>query len=340
MAKLRLLVIEDEKEIVRLLQFNLEKEGYEILSASDGAAGLAMAQKDHPDLILLDLMLPKMDGLEVCRAVRKESSVPIIMLTARKEEIDRIIGLEIGADDYVSKPFSVRELAARIKAILRRTQKAHPAPRVARHGMLEIDLDRYIVTVQGKRVPLSSREFELLRILMQAEGRALSRDQLLEKLWGIDQAYDIDTRTVDQHVARLRDKLGSESKRVVTVKNVGLPAGDGIMPGHGRSRHAEFTVLLWRFAYASRTIFKGKRHGSTPDRRSRRREPPPADDRSGRTPGWPLFRADSAIRGGPTGLPHRNQTQTSAPGAGIVPRFTGPFGQGLFLPPRQTAFTV
>jgi two-component system, OmpR family, alkaline phosphatase synthesis response regulator PhoP len=221
MAKSRVLAVEDEKEIVRLLQYNLEREGYEVLTAADGLGGLDLARKEHPDLILLDLMLPKMDGMELCRTVRKQSSVPIIMLTARKEEIDRIIGLEIGADDYVTKPFSVCELMARVKAILRRTKAAVAPARLASYGSLAIDLDRYIVTVQGKRVPLSSREFELLRILMQAEGKALSRDQLLEKLWGYDQSYDIDTRTVDQHVARLRTKLGNEAKRVLTVKNVG-----------------------------------------------------------------------------------------------------------------------
>jgi len=217
----RVLVIEDERDLTKLLSYNLEKEGHESLVAFDGPSGLDAARQKSPDLILLDLMLPKMDGMELCRTLRKESHVPIIMMTARKEEIDRILGLELGADDYVTKPFSVRELMARVKALLRRSHQSSSAPRVARYGSLAIDLDRYIVTVGGKRVPLSSREFELLRVLMQSEGKALSRDQLLEKLWGYEQSYEIDTRTVDQHVARLRTKLGSESRRVITVKNVG-----------------------------------------------------------------------------------------------------------------------
>jgi len=217
----RILIIEDEKDIVRLLKYNLEKEGYRTLAAHDGEAGLDMARKDKPDLILLDLMLPKLDGMQVCRAIRQDSQVPIIMLTAKKEEIDRIVGLELGADDYVTKPFSVRELLARIKTILRRTQpgEKHDAPFKA--GELAVDFSRYTVFVKGKAVALSSKEFEFLKILIQAGGKALTRDQLLEQVWGHDPSYEIDTRTIDQHIARLRDKLGAEAKRVITVKNVG-----------------------------------------------------------------------------------------------------------------------
>jgi DNA-binding response OmpR family regulator len=217
----RILIIEDEKDIVRLLKYNLEKEGYTTLAAHDGEAGLDLARKEKPDLILLDLMLPKMDGMQVCRAVRQDSQVPIIMLTAKKEEIDRIVGLELGADDYVTKPFSVRELLARIKTILRRTRPEAKEDRVFKAGSLETDFSRYTVTVKGKPVALSSKEFEFLKILIQANGKALTRDQLLEQVWGHDPSFEIDTRTIDQHIARLRDKLGPESKRVITVKNVG-----------------------------------------------------------------------------------------------------------------------
>ena len=217
----RILVVEDEKDIVRLLKYNLEKEGYIALSAYDGEAGLELAKKEKPDLIILDLMLPKKDGMDVCREIRKDSRVPIIMLTAKKEELDRIIGLELGADDYVTKPFSVRELLARVKTILRRT---HPAPveeRLSTAGTLQVDFSRYTVSLKGKPVNLSSKEFEFLKILIQANGKALTRDQLLEQVWGHDPSFDIDTRTIDQHIARLRNKLGPEAKRVITVKNVG-----------------------------------------------------------------------------------------------------------------------
>ncbi|HVO33660.1 MAG TPA: response regulator transcription factor [Elusimicrobiota bacterium] len=217
----RVLIIEDEKDIVRLLKYNLEKEGYEALSAPDGESGLTMARKENPDLIILDLMLPKIDGIQVCRALRQESQVPIVMLTAKKEEIDRILGLELGADDYVTKPFSVRELLARLKTILRR---AHPQDKSESHfrtGQIEVDFGRYTVSVKGKPVALSSKEFEFLKVLVLAKGKAYTRDQLLEKVWGYDRSYDIDTRTIDQHIARLRDKLGPEAKRIITVKNVG-----------------------------------------------------------------------------------------------------------------------
>jgi two-component system alkaline phosphatase synthesis response regulator PhoP len=221
MSKPRILIIEDEKDIVRLLKYNLDKQGFDVQSAHDGETGLSMARKDKPDLILLDLMLPKMDGIEVCRTLRQDSKVPIIILTAKKEEVDRILGLELGADDYVTKPFSVRELMARIKAILRRSLQHEPAEEAWRFGDLVVDAERFTVAVKGKPVALSSKEFAFLKILIETKGKALTRDQLLEKVWGYDQSLEIDTRTIDQHIARLRDKLGSESKRVVTVKNIG-----------------------------------------------------------------------------------------------------------------------
>jgi len=221
MGKTRVLVIEDEKDLARLLKYNLDKQGYQVSTAFDGAAGLEAARKEKPDLIILDLMLPKMDGMEICRTLRQESKVPIIMLTAKKEEIDRILGLELGADDYVTKPFSVRVLSARVKTILRGSQAQDPPESASRFGDLQIDTERFTVTVKGKPVALSSKEFAFLKILVEAKGRALTRDQLLEKVWGYDRSMDIDTRTIDQHIARLRDKLGPEAKRVITVKNVG-----------------------------------------------------------------------------------------------------------------------
>jgi DNA-binding response OmpR family regulator len=167
-------------------------------------------------------MLPKLDGSQVCRSIRQESQVPIIMLTAKKEEIDKIIGLELGADDYVTKPFSVRELLARIKTILRRSQSPSADTEGARKfGDLKFDAERFTVTLKGKSVGLSSKEFEFLKTLIEANGKALTRDQLLERVWGYDKSMEIDTRTIDQHVARLRSKLGPEKNRVLTIKNVG-----------------------------------------------------------------------------------------------------------------------
>jgi DNA-binding response OmpR family regulator len=217
----RVLIVEDEKDIVRLLKYNLEKEGYAALVAYDGEAGLDLAKKEKPDLIILDLMLPKKDGMDVCREIRKDSNVPIIMLTAKREELDRILGLELGADDYVTKPFSVRELVARVKTILRRARSEAKEDHVFTAGQLQADFSRYTVNVKGKPINLSSKEFEFLKILIQANGKALTRDQLLEQVWGHDPSFEIDTRTIDQHIARLRDKLGAEAKRVITVKNVG-----------------------------------------------------------------------------------------------------------------------
>src|SRR5438445_2329788 len=185
----QILIIEDEKDIVRLLKYNLEKEGYTALAAHDGEAGLDLWRREKPDLILLDLMLPKLDGMQVCRSIRQESQVPIIMLTAKKEEIDRILGLELGADDYVTKPFSVRELLARMKTILRRTKPGVKEERAFKAGQLEADFSSYTVTVKGKPAALSSKEFEFLKIRILANGKALTRDQLLEQVWGHDPSF-------------------------------------------------------------------------------------------------------------------------------------------------------
>ena len=220
-AQEKILVVEDDKDIVRLLKYNLEKEGYRVVSAADGEAGLAALRKERPELLILDVMVPKLDGFELLKIVRRESRVPVMMLTARKEEVDRVLGLELGADDYVIKPFGVRELMSRVKALLRRSASAQSVASMLRAGGIELDAERYEVKVRGKDVILTSKEFEFLKILLQAGGRALTRDQILEKVWGYDRSMEIDTRTVDQHVARLREKLGAESACVATVKNVG-----------------------------------------------------------------------------------------------------------------------
>ena len=176
MANERILVIEDEKNLAKLLKYNLEKEGYRVSVCGDGEAGLAAFNKEKPDLVILDLMLPKLNGFDFCKAVRKESETPIIMLTARKEEVDRVLGLEMGADDYVTKPFSVRELLARIRVILRRASPKEEARKVLRAGKLELDLDAYEVRLEGRAIALSTKEFDFLKCLLQSRGKALTRD--------------------------------------------------------------------------------------------------------------------------------------------------------------------
>lgn len=217
------LLVEDERDIAELVRFQLEKEGVRCLVAADGATGLRLVRAEQPDLVILDLMLPGLDGLEVCRQLRRDAAtrrLPIIMLTARAEEVDRIVGLELGADDYVVKPFSPRELAARVRAILRRVQEpADTGVRTA--GLLRLDEARRAVTVRGQPIELTAKEFGLLAALMRADGRVLSREQLLDGVWGYPNAAEIESRTVDVHVRRLREKLGSEARRVVTVKTVG-----------------------------------------------------------------------------------------------------------------------
>ena len=221
MANEKILIVEDEKDLIKVLKYNLEKEGFRVVTATDGETGLSQFRKEKPDAVILDLMLPKLDGFEFCKIVRTESKIPILMVTAKTDEVDRVLGLEIGADDYVTKPYSVREVLARIRAVLRRTGSAPEEKTFFRTGDLEIDLDRYLVSVKKHPVTVSSKEFEFLKCLVLAKGKVLTRDQLLEKIWGYDNALEIDTRTVDQHIARLRDKLGPEASRVITVKNVG-----------------------------------------------------------------------------------------------------------------------
>lgn len=221
MANEKILIVEDEKNLSKLLRYNLEKEGYRAIVCEDGETGLKSFNKENPDLILLDIMLPRLNGFDFCKAVRRDSSTPILILTARKEEFDRILGLEVGADDYVTKPFSVRELLARVKAILRRASGSYPEKSVLRAGEIELDIDKYEARLAGKPFSLRSKEFDFLKCLFLAQGKALTRGRLLELVWGYDQSMEIDTRTVDQHIARLREKLGPESSRIVTVKNVG-----------------------------------------------------------------------------------------------------------------------
>jgi two-component system phosphate regulon response regulator PhoB len=218
----RILIVEDEKDVVDLLTLNLRKAGgFSIVTASDGATGLVKARSEKPDFIILDLMLPKMPGLEVCKLLKSDSAtrqIPILMLTARAEEIDRIVGLEFGGDDYVTKPFSPREVILRIKAILRRGA-ADPTDERLSVGPIAIDPARHEVLVNGKPVELTSLEFKLLRTLMQRRGRVQERDRLLNEVWGYECV--IDTRTVDTHVRRLREKLGKAGDIVETVRGFG-----------------------------------------------------------------------------------------------------------------------
>ncbi|MBI2371517.1 MAG: response regulator [Deltaproteobacteria bacterium] len=220
---IKVLVIDDERDIVELVRYHLEKEGIQCLHGGDGPGALHLVRQHHPDLLILDLMLPGLDGLEVCRQLRQEPAtarLPIIMLTAKAEEVDRVVGLEVGADDYVVKPFSPRELVARVKALLRRAQEP-PGPSARRIGDLEVDEARHRVSVGEAPVELTAKEFGLLCALIRANGRVLSREQLLEGVWGYAHATEVESRTVDVHIRRLREKLRPEAKRIITVKGVG-----------------------------------------------------------------------------------------------------------------------
>jgi len=215
----KILIIEDETDVADLLTLNLRKAGFRTSTAADGASGLQKARDDRPDFIILDLMLPRMSGLEVCKILKSDtatSHTPILMLTAKAEEIDRIVGLEFGADDYVTKPFSPREVVLRIRAIFRRGEKADESLKA---GPISIDPARHEVRINGKRVRLTSLEFKLLRTLMQRRGRVQERDRLLNEVWGYESV--IDTRTVDTHVRRLREKLGKAGDAIETVRGFG-----------------------------------------------------------------------------------------------------------------------
>jgi DNA-binding response OmpR family regulator len=217
-----ILVVEDDSDIADLIKHYLERSGHEVQVLGSGAAVLPKVRGERPDLIVLDLMLPGLDGLMICQALRSDphtATIPIIMVTARGEEADRIAGLELGADDYVTKPFSAKELAARVTALLRRTQRADTAGAVERYGSITIDSARHIVTVDGEEVKLTAKEFLLLLYLVQHRGRVLSRDLLLTDVWGYQ--YTGGTRTVDVHIRRLREKMPLLAEAIETVKQFG-----------------------------------------------------------------------------------------------------------------------
>ena len=226
----RILIVEDEKNIVDILSFNLTKEGYETLEAYDGQAGLQLALEQNPDLILLDLMLPKMDGFDVCRNLRKENrSTPVIMLTAREEETDKVLGLELGADDYITKPFSMRELLARVKANIRRNEMVAGAPAAAPSGSrmelgrIAIDVDLMAASKDGRTLELTQREYELLKFLASQPGKVFSREALMEHVWNYE-GYVGDVRAVDVAVRRLREKVEDDPASpqfVVTRRGLG-----------------------------------------------------------------------------------------------------------------------
>ncbi len=223
-----ILLVDDEAPIQRMLEYPLKKDGYDVVIAGDGEEALEKFRGGKFDLVVLDIMLPKLDGLEVCKEIRAESNVPIVMLTARADEVDKVIGLELGADDYMTKPFSLREFRSRVKAALRRAGMSAnggangPAERTIKTGRVEIDPGRRIVTVDGEEVTLTFMEFEILMALASEPGRVLTREALLERVWG-DSAYR-DIRTVDVHIRHLREKIEPEASKpeyILTVRNVG-----------------------------------------------------------------------------------------------------------------------
>lgn len=219
----KILIADDEPNLVATLKFNLEKEGYGVLTAEDGEQAVASVRQYHPDLLVLDLMLPRLSGMEVCRIVRRESSLPIIMLTAKTDELDRVLGLEIGADDYVTKPFSIKELVARVRAQLRRASESPiQVSEVLSAGEILLDAGKRQVTRSGLPVELRPKEFDLLHVLMRNRGRVLTRNQLLEAVWGYS-AYG-QTRTVDVHVGRVREHIEEDPAHpahIITVRGVG-----------------------------------------------------------------------------------------------------------------------
>ena len=233
--KKTILVVDDEKMIRNLLNVNLTKEGYNVIEATDGVEGVEMAIEKNPDLILLDVMLPKLDGLSVCKKIKSRMNVPILMVTAKDNEVDKILGLELGADDYVTKPFSIRELIARIKANLRKAEitidnknenstiaKDRKKENIIEVGPLLLDIERFEVYVNGKNVDLTLREFEVLKFLATEPGQVISREELLEKVWGYE--YYGDIRTVDVTVRRIREKIEKDTsnpKILMTKRSVG-----------------------------------------------------------------------------------------------------------------------
>lgn len=225
----KILMVEDEESILEAVRYSLDRDGYQVVTAQDGLTGLALSRNESPDLIILDIMLPNLDGIEICKEIRKTSSTPIIMLTAKGEEIDRIIGLEIGADDYITKPFSIRELIARIKGLLRRSASktipppAQESPNVfSSSSGVRLDLDSHLATLNNVPLQLSPKEFELLSYFIKNAGFALSRDQILQEIWGYD--YIGNTRTVDVHVRWLREKIENDPSKpetIITIRGTG-----------------------------------------------------------------------------------------------------------------------
>jgi two-component system phosphate regulon response regulator PhoB len=226
----RILVVEDEPDIQELIRFHLEQEGYQVEVADDGQAGLQAIRRRRPSLVVLDLMLPDRSGMEVCRAIRGDpdlADLPVIMVTARIEEADRLVGLELGADDYVAKPFSPRELILRIQAVLRRfaaTPTQATPVEALEHGNLRLDVTRHRCEVSDRQIELTTKEFELLRALMSRPGRVLSREKLLDEVWGPD--VTVSLRTIDTHMKRLREKLGDVGSLIDTIRGVGYRFGD------------------------------------------------------------------------------------------------------------------
>lgn len=218
----RILIVEDEAPLVEVLEYNLEREGFEVTVVGRGDEVLGAIRRSRPDLVILDLMLPGMDGLDVMRALKRDedlASIPVVMLTARGEEIDRIVGLELGADDYIPKPFSPREVLLRVRAVLRRAGSERPGDGVVEADGIRLDVPAHRLLVDGDEVPLTATEFRLLRLLMERRGRVQTREALLTQAWGY--ASDVDSRTVDTHVRRLRAKLGGQAGHIETVIGVG-----------------------------------------------------------------------------------------------------------------------
>ncbi len=214
-----ILVVDDERNIVDLVRLYLEKDGFAVIAAGDGEEALLLYRRHDPDLVILDLMLPRIDGLEVCREIRRRGDTPVLMLTARGDDIDAVVGLELGADDYVSKPFNPRALVARVQAILRRTDSTNRGGRPIDVGSLRIDPRRREATVNDRRLELRAREFDLLVALARDPGAVLTRDALLEDVWGTD--FPGETRTVDVHVAEVRKKLGEDGPAIETLRGIG-----------------------------------------------------------------------------------------------------------------------